>query len=189
MAQLTPHQRHADKILGRLRRLVTRQHTGTVPVRALISGQTSPNKPTQSDTTRSADLELKIQSRVTSELERLAAEEAEKLKQITSQEEPPTPADEAPSLLDKVTGEAAEKQKRAELSNGSVSKEISSLKEKLEKRKKVEAADPGVEKAKEELVQCLRINDRRPLDCWKEKEAFKREVGRLERAFVEKTVR
>jgi altered-inheritance-of-mitochondria protein 13 len=70
-----------------------------------------------------------------------------------------------------------------------VSKEIAGLKAKLERRKKLEAADPGVEKAKEELVQCLRINDRRPLDCWKEAEAFKKEVGKLERAFVERTVR
>jgi altered-inheritance-of-mitochondria protein 13 len=70
-----------------------------------------------------------------------------------------------------------------------VSKEVAELKAKLAKRKKLENVDPAVEKAKEELVQCLRINDRRPLDCWKEKEAFKREVGRLERAFVERTVR
>lgn len=70
-----------------------------------------------------------------------------------------------------------------------MSKEVAELKAKLEKRKKIESADPEVEKAKEALVQCLRINDRRPLDCWKETEAFKREVGRLEKAFVAKTVR
>ena len=70
-----------------------------------------------------------------------------------------------------------------------MSKEITELKAKLERRKRLEQADPGVEKAKEELVQCLRMNDRRPLDCWKEREAFKKEVGRLEREFVERTVR
>jgi len=75
------------------------------------------------------------------------------------------------------------------LSNSSVSKEIANLKAKLEKRKKLEAVDPAVEKAKEQLVSCLRENDRRPLDCWKEREAFKKEVGRLEREFVERTVR
>ncbi|KAF2434820.1 putative altered inheritance of mitochondria protein 13, mitochondrial [Tothia fuscella] len=150
---------------------------------------------TQSDTTRSALTELKIQSRVTSELERLANEEATKLKDLTSstsqqQEEDGKPlSSETPTLMDRLAGDAAAKEKNAALSNSSVKKEIASLKEKLEKRKKVEAADPGVEKAKEALVQCLRINDRRPLDCWKEKEDFKREVGRLERAFVEKTVR
>jgi altered-inheritance-of-mitochondria protein 13 len=70
-----------------------------------------------------------------------------------------------------------------------VSKEIAELKKKLEARKKLEQVDPAVEKAKEDVVACLRTNDRRPLDCWKEVETFRREVGRLEREFVEKTVR
>lgn len=52
----------------------------------------------------------------------------------------------------------------------------------------MEEADAGVEKAREGLVQCLRLNDRRPLDCWEEREAFKREVARLERQFVDKTL-
>ena len=83
----------------------------------------------------------------------------------------------------------ADKEKKALLSHGSVSSEIAELKRKLEGRRKVEQVDGAVQKAKDELVQCLRINDRRPLDCWKEREAFKREVGRLEREFVERTVR
>lgn len=91
--------------------------------------------------------------------------------------------------MDKITGEAAEKERKAHLSQSSVAQEIAELKKKLDGRKKMEQPDPGVEKAKEELVQCLRMNDRRPLDCWKEREAFKREVGRLEREFVERTVR
>ena len=70
-----------------------------------------------------------------------------------------------------------------------MSKEVADLKAKLAGRRKLEQADHGVEKAKQELVQCLRMNDRRPLDCWKERETFKREVGRLEREFVERTVR
>lgn len=66
-------------------------------------------------------------------------------------------------------------------------KEIESLKRKLEKRKVREevAGDEGVERAKGKLVKCLREKDRRPLDCWEEVEGFKREVGRLERRFVE----
>lgn len=46
--------------------------------------------------------------------------------------------------------------------------------------------DEGVEKAKEAVVACLKVNDRRPLDCWQEVENFKAEVGRLERTFVDK---
>merc|ERR1711881_720834 len=152
---------------------------------------------TNSDTTRTANLELKIQSRVTSELERLAAEESEKLKSLASSiskeaESSPSPSsssESTPTLSDKLSGTASEKEKKAQLSHGSVSQEIADLKKKLGGRRKVEQVDEGVTRAKEELVQCLRVNDRRPLDCWKEREAFKREVGRLEREFVERTVR
>jgi len=59
----------------------------------------------------------------------------------------------------------------------------------LEQRKKLTAVDEGVEKAKSEVVKCLRENDRRPLDCWKEVENFKNEVRRLEGVWVEKIVR
>lgn len=145
----------------------------------------------QSDATRSSNLELKIQARVTSELERLAAEEADKLKAAADEvsKDADTPSPDSFTLTEKLSGAAAEKQKKAQLSQGSVSKEITELKKKLESRKKIEPVDKGVEKAKAELVQCLRTNDRKPLDCWKEREAFKKEVGRLERQFVEKTVR
>lgn len=63
------------------------------------------------------------------------------------------------------------------------------LRQKLESRKKVEKVSPEVEKAKENLVTCLRHNDRRPLDCWQEVEAFKAEVGKLEKAFIQKAGR
>jgi altered-inheritance-of-mitochondria protein 13 len=75
------------------------------------------------------------------------------------------------------------------MSRNSVTKEIEQLKSKLEQRKKLEQADQDVTKAKEAVVACLRQNDRRPLDCWKEVEHFKQEVGRLEKEFVQKTIR
>ncbi|KAF2404233.1 DUF1690-domain-containing protein [Trichodelitschia bisporula] len=144
---------------------------------------------TQSDGTRSADLELKIQSRVAAELERLADEEALRVAETISKADSGSSSDTSVSLLDKVTGEAAEKERRAQLSNGSVTKEIEALKQKLAHRKKLDKVDPAVESAKEELVLCLRLNDRRPLDCWKEKEAFKKAVARLEQDFVDRTLR
>jgi len=70
-----------------------------------------------------------------------------------------------------------------------VSKEIEELKSKLEKRKKVEKPDAGVEKAKDALVGCLRMNDRRPLDCWSEVETFKAEVAKMESRFLERAMR
>lgn len=73
-------------------------------------------------------------------------------------------------------------------SRDSLLKEIERLRSKLESRKKLTTLDEGVERAKTEVVNCLRLNDRRPLDCWKEVEGFKQEVARLERAFVDKVV-
>lgn len=67
--------------------------------------------------------------------------------------------------------------------------EIAELKRKLEKRKKVAEEDEGVKKAKADVISCLRINDRRPLDCWKEVAAFREEVRRLEAKWVEGVVR
>ncbi|PGH08660.1 hypothetical protein AJ79_05942 [Helicocarpus griseus UAMH5409] len=75
-----------------------------------------------------------------------------------------------------------------ELSSAQVQQEISALKEKLAERRKVRELDEGVEKAREEVVRCLRGNEKRPLDCWQEVEGFKREVGRLERKWVENVV-
>lgn len=62
-------------------------------------------------------------------------------------------------------------------------KEIEALKTKLAERK-VRGEGEEVKKRKEALVQCLRVNDRRPLDCWEEVEGFKTAVGRLEEGFL-----
>lgn len=63
------------------------------------------------------------------------------------------------------------------------------LRKKLEQRKKVQELDEGVENAKSAVVNCLRDNDRRPLDCYKEVEVFRQEVRRLEGKWVEGIVR
>lgn len=68
--------------------------------------------------------------------------------------------------------------------------DIEKLKGKLKERQLKEdiMKDGDINKAKEKLVACLRLNDRRPLDCWKEVEAFKSEVGRLEGAFLRRVL-
>lgn len=65
-------------------------------------------------------------------------------------------------------------------------REIEELKQRLSQRKLREdiITDKGVKKAKDDVVRCLRVNDRRPLDCWQEVETFKIEVGRLEKDFL-----
>lgn len=67
--------------------------------------------------------------------------------------------------------------------------EVLELRKKLEERKKLAVEDEGVRRAKEEVVKCLRGNDRRPLDCWREVQTFKEEVRRLEGEWVERVVR
>lgn len=77
-----------------------------------------------------------------------------------------------------------------DLGRQSVQKEIDMLQEKLKRRRIKEEVvkDKAVEKARSEVINCLRLNDRRPLDCWREVETFKEEVGRLEKDFLEKVM-
>jgi len=54
-----------------------------------------------------------------------------------------------------------------DLGREAVQNDVKELRKKLESRKKLADVDEGVEKAKSEVVKCLRANDRRPLDCWR----------------------
>ncbi|CAN9161008.1 unnamed protein product [Alternaria alternata] len=135
-------------------------------------------KNTFTDSARSRQQELQYQERLTAELEKLREQETQNFSKFS----------------ETLSGESqhstlAEKQRQKDMSRDSVTKEIEQLKAKLEQRKKLEQADADVTKAKEAVVSCLRTHDRRPLDCWKEVETFKHEVGRLEKEFVQKTIR
>lgn len=138
------------------------------------------------------------------ELRRLDVETTTSIKKLedeisSSQDKPtstePSPgqsnsSDQTPSAPAGTSGAKVSDDKNRELSRRRVQEEIDTLKKKLQERKMREdvVEDKEVEKAKEKVVQCLRVNDRRPLDCWKEVEGFKREVGRLERGFLERVV-
>ncbi|KAK0656495.1 hypothetical protein B0T16DRAFT_38795 [Cercophora newfieldiana] len=126
----------------------------------------------QSDTSRQQAIELEIQARVAAELKRLRAEEASALK-------------EAQKKLSESTEQQTDDFK---ITRQTVSKEVEALRAKLQERRKVRELPESVEAARSEVVRCLRENDRRPLDCWKEVEAFKEEVRRLEKGWVEKVV-
>ncbi|KAL0937428.1 MICOS complex subunit mic19 [Colletotrichum truncatum] len=129
--------------------------------------QTSP----ETDASRAQLSELQVQARVAEELKRLQAKESEALKlahEKIAAEEKPAP--------------------EGQRSHESVTKEIEALRTKLAERKKIRELPQSVETARSEVVRCLRENDRRPLDCWKEVEAFKEEVKRLEKGWVEKVV-
>ncbi|KAK5684029.1 hypothetical protein LTS10_003893 [Elasticomyces elasticus] len=180
------------------------------PVRFSQSVLDSLQRNPETDSTRAQDLELKVQARVRSELTRLRDQQAKELAHLTdsltisppkpkpasapSQPEPATGLaahlsspfyqDHSPRNPTGPTGSSAEVTPDSGRSSDSVKKEIMDLRQKLESRKKVEDVPKGVEQAKEKVVQCLRTNDRRPLDCWQEVEEFKREVGKLESEFV-----
>ena len=154
----------------------------------------------QTDSTRAKDLELHIQSRVAAELSRLEAEQTRALRELeehisatpdsTTESSHPARQPDAPDESLSHGGwdhkAKAEGDRMRDLGRQSVQKEIDELRKKLGQRKIRDdvVGDKGVERSKEEMVRCLRINDRRPLDCWQEVEAFKREVGRLEKAFL-----
>lgn len=161
----------------------------------------------QTDSTRAQELELKIQSRVNAELQQIRDSQASKLESYAASLTTNPPKGD--SLKDSqstagglvatlsspfyhdwsVTDSKPAKEEESDRSHDSVNKEIMDLRQKLEQRKTVEKVPAGVEKAKEGLVKCLRYNDRRPLDCWQEVETFKQEVGKLEKAFIQKAGR
>ncbi|BCS17596.1 Mic19 family protein [Aspergillus puulaauensis] len=75
-----------------------------------------------------------------------------------------------------------------DLNRESVNSDIEELRLKLEGRKKLAELDGSVAKAQADVASCLRLNDRRPLDCWQEVQNFKREVAKLEEGFVDRIV-
>lgn len=142
----------------------------------------------QSNGTRAKDLESHIQSRVNAELQLLNVTTDESLKEledrISTAATDNVDGAKAPGAADQAF--RFEDSKTKDLSRAKVQKEIDALKEKLGKRQLRDDVvnDKAVEAAKKGLVSCLRINDRRPLDCWQEVETFKSEVGRLEGQFL-----
>ncbi|KAF3055253.1 MICOS complex subunit mic19 [Daldinia childiae] len=128
----------------------------------------------ETDTTRAQTLELAVQARVASELKKLEAQETAALK--AAQDKIAELADSGASEDDK------------QLNRQAVSKEVEALRARLDKRKQLRPLPDTVEQARGNVVRCLLENDRRPLDCWREVEAFKEEVRRLEKGWVDKVV-
>ena len=126
----------------------------------------------ESDTSRRSAVELEVQKRVAAELKKLQDEESEALKKTVSNVLAQGPTDGP----------------KEQHTSHSVSKEIEALRAKLQERRQVRDLPDGVEAARSEVVRCLRENDRRPLDCWKEVENFKEQVRRLEQGWVDKVI-
>ena len=167
----------------------------------------------ETNSTRSKTLDLHIQQRVHEELEKIQKNETSKLeaarqkivgeaskadgegsnKSEEKEGKQPTLSElsniSAKDLLPSaLTGENSEEKKRKTATTQKVQAEIEKLKKQLGERKVLKDLPKDVEKAREGVISCLRINDRRPLDCWKEVEVFKRSVKRLEDEFVSKVL-
>ncbi|EMC94447.1 hypothetical protein BAUCODRAFT_140770 [Baudoinia panamericana UAMH 10762] len=181
------------------------------PVRFSQSVLDSLQRNPETDSTRAQNLELKVQARVNEELTRLRNAQAKQLSQLTDSltvspppEKPARESSEPSRPVDSLVGHLSSPfyhdftpaaptpdapQPESNNTSDSVKMEIAELKKKLEGRKKVEKVSREVEQAKDRVVRCLREKERRPLDCWQEVEEFKREVGRLEAAFVQRVGR
>jgi len=117
---------------------------------------------------------------VQSELKRLQERAAADYEALTSHLSSESPA----KSEDKSAGDTLR-----DLGRQSVQHDVEELKKKLEQRKKVQDLEEGVKEARDGVVKCLRVNDRRPLDCWREVERFREEVRKLEGGWVEKITR
>jgi altered-inheritance-of-mitochondria protein 13 len=122
----------------------------------------------QTDASRAKLIEQHVQSRVAEELRKLQQKESEALnvahEKVASSED---------SNDNKIT-------------SFSLGKEVEQMQRRLEERRKVRELPENVENARGAVIRCLRENDRRPLDCWLEVEAFKTEVKKLEKTWVDK---
>lgn len=92
----------------------------------------------------------------------------------------------SPKELLHIETEAEKARKNA--SSQKVAEEIKKLERALGERKVLKDLPKEVEDARSEVISCLRLNDRQPLNCWKEVEIFKREVRKLEEQFVGKVL-
>ncbi|RWA12050.1 hypothetical protein EKO27_g3086 [Xylaria grammica] len=126
----------------------------------------------ESDVSRAQKLELAVQARVSEELKKLSAKESAALKAALAK-----------------ASEVTDKDAQLQGDRQTVSAEVEALRARLDKRKQIRPLPETVEKARSDVVRCLLDNDRRPLNCWEEVEAFKEEVRKLEKNWVDKVVR
>ncbi|KAF8470774.1 hypothetical protein BDZ91DRAFT_718950 [Kalaharituber pfeilii] len=126
---------------------------------------------TESDSTRSKLADLHVQQLVAEELKRLQQREDQVLQQVSS-----LPPDDSASLIRPAGAEAEDP---LALSRHSLQAKIDQIRERFQKQVGAEAGSVGVEdeevrRAREDVVRCLRGNDRRPLECSEEVQRFRK---------------
>lgn len=126
----------------------------------------------QTDSSRAQLAEAQVQARVSAELRRLQSEQETRLS----------------SALEKIAASDDGESSKDAITRSDVASEIQALEARLRSRRVVRETPESVEAARSEVVRCLRENDRRPLDCWREVAQFKEEVRRLEKGWVERVI-
>ncbi|KAK1921969.1 hypothetical protein DB88DRAFT_496731 [Papiliotrema laurentii] len=134
---------------------------------SLVSRLSSPA--TEQSTEKHSSTDEIVRRRLAAESAHIRAQEAEILQSISAALEKENLDREKPGMSSEVLG-----------------RDIEEVREKVERMRKERAAreGEGVQRAREGVVRCYKEKSDRPLDCWKEVEAFKQEVGKLEQAFV-----
>lgn len=154
----------------------------------------------ETNSSRAKTLDLHIANRVAAELEKIQNRESDALAaaraRLSSDKEPSDDKEkkagpvktllfDLPTPPNPFSSEpSAEEKARQSQSSKKVLEDIEKLKSSLGQRKTVKEIPKEVEKARDDLVGCLRVNDRKPLDCWKEVEVFKGKVRELEEKFL-----
>ncbi|EXJ78733.1 hypothetical protein A1O1_09135 [Capronia coronata CBS 617.96] len=150
----------------------------------------------ETNSTRAKALELHIAQRVAEELEKVRKHETsilEEARKKIAEGDDNSSSKSSGSLLqlpslsprDLLNSENEEEKRRKAQSSQKVQEEIEKLKQTLGQRKVLKELPKEVESARQDVINCLRINDRKPLDCWKEVEIFKREVRKMEENYVQ----
>lgn len=150
--------------------------------------------PLQTNSSRAKTLDLHIAERVAAELASLQEKEdstlaslREKLSSDSPDANNGIPRSRLLEIIPSVPAPGdvvAQEEVRQNQSSAKVFEELEKLKRGLDERKKVKDMPREVESAREDLVRCLRMNDRRPLDCWREVEAFRASVRMMEEDFI-----
>ncbi|KAI1613986.1 hypothetical protein EDD37DRAFT_474782 [Exophiala viscosa] len=149
----------------------------------------------ETNSTRAKTLELHIAHRVAAELEKLknhessVLEEARKKILESSDDKSESSSGKGsllsiPSISPSDLLESKEDKRKKNVTSTKVQEEIEKLRQTLDSRKVLKEVPGEVEAARQNVISCLRVKDRQPLDCWKEVEIFKRAVRGMEESYV-----
>ncbi|KAG6017378.1 hypothetical protein E4U54_007383 [Claviceps lovelessii] len=128
----------------------------------------------ETDASRAKLIEQHIQARVAEELKKLQKKETEALSLAHEK------------MAANIDDDDVNNTDKRAVTSFSLGREVDELRRKLEQRKNIRELPEEVDRARSEVIRCLRENDRRPLDCWQEVESFKAEVKKLEKTWVDK---